>query len=250
MTVKKKCSVCGKRFQFTGKPSLCAKREVCSAACGRAIGRDLARRKSKLPYEFDVLYDLYWNQGMSTNEIGKHYGLASSNRSKAGSNVHTRMRALGVPLRKKGVHPERTSCIIEGCGAPIYKVFHKQHGYYGRRCLEHWVAHRQKLAADYWQRIVKWRRRDYGFSSLIESAVPKQLPYGIRDEVCQELALELLIGTVRHADIPTAARTLIKKFFKEYQDKFGNLSLDAPIGEYGVTLGEMLDDRGRVDRAA
>jgi hypothetical protein len=242
----KNCACCGKWFTFTGNSS---KRKVCGSECGRALGRQLARSLSLLPYDFNILYDLYWNQGLSTNQIANKYGLANNGRSKSGANVYTRMQALGIPTRKKGVHVSRSECVIDGCEAPIHKVLHKQNGFYGRRCLEHWVAHRHKLAQDYWQNTVKWRKLGLGenanpdsLGERIEKVVPKSLPYEIRDEVVQELALKVMLREVSIEELEQGAvRKYIKHFYHEYQDKFGALSIDAPIGEDGFTLADILE---------
>lgn len=242
----KYCKRCGQWFTFQGNPK---KRKVCGPECARALGRELAQAQSLLPYDFDVLYDLYWNQGLSTNQIAERYGLTSNGKSKGGANVHTRMRALGVPTRKKGKRAELVECIIEGCNAPVYKVLHNKKGLYGRRCLEHWVAHRQKLASDYWLNTVRWRKLGLGEAATpesmgehIEQVVPRTLPSEIRDEVCQELALRLLTREISVDDLSKAARELAKKFFSDYQSKYGPISLDAPLYDgNGITLGETLE---------
>lgn len=242
----KNCTCCGKWFTFKGNPK---KRKVCSPECARTIGRELARSESLLPYDFDVLYDLYWNQGLSTNQIAQRYGMATTDRVRGGANVHTRMKALGVPTRKKGVRAGLAECVIEGCHVPVYKVLHKQNGYYGRRCLEHWVAHRQKLASNYWFNRVKWQKLGLGesassesLSEQIERAVPRTLPAEIRDEVCQELALLLLTREITLPQLPKAVRDYTKKFYNDYQSKFGPISIDTPIfGDEGLTLADVLE---------
>jgi hypothetical protein len=240
----KRCEHCDNWFTFKGNPK---KRKVCSSECARAMGRELARSQSLLPYDFNILYDLYWNQGLSTNRIAKHYGLATT-KTKGGANVHVRMRALGIPTRKRGKRAELSECIIEGCHAPIYKILHNQYGYYGRRCLEHWVAHRQKLSSDYWFNTVKWRKLGLGVSATpeslseqIERVVPKTLPAEVRDEVCQELALRLLTRDISISGLAKATQDYVRKFYSDYQSKFGPISIDAPLTEDGLTLADVLE---------
>jgi len=236
----KHCAACGKWFRFKAYPDK-PLRVVCGSACFRYLGRE---KRRKIPEDFNLLYDLYWNKNMSTPEIAQHFGGTGH------KNVREKMVRLGIPRRKPG-HSRVTTCIVDECFDSAYKLIHTNNGsLYGRRCLIHWMAHRKRLASDYWQRIVKWRTREHDFSALIEAAVPKQLPYEVRDEVCQELALELLTGNVKHSDIQIAAKSFIKRFFKEYQNKFGDLSLDAPITEDGFTLGDLLDDQGKIGKAA
>lgn len=230
-------SKCGQWFTFKGKTS---KRKACNQECAREIGRELARQESKLPYDFDLMYDLYWNQGLSTNQIGAKYGM-----KRAGANVHVRLRALGVPTRAKGKHFEQTECVIEGCHAPLYKVHHKTNGFYGRRCLEHWIAHRLQLRQDYWQTKVRWQNLGLDssetLSEQIERLVPRSLPHEIRDEVCQELALKVMMREISVDELEQSAREYIRRFYNEYQSKFGALSLDAPIREgESFTLGDTI----------
>lgn len=241
----KNCERCGEWFTFQGNAK---KRKVCGPECARAMGRELAQGKSLLPYDFNVLYDLYWNQGLSTNQIAERYGLASTGRARGGANVHTRLKALGIPTRKKGVRAQLSECVIEGCRAPVYKVLHKQNGYYGRRCLEHWVAHRQKLSSDYWFNTVKWRKLGLGetakpesLSEQIERAVPRTLPVETRNEVCQELALRILTREISLAQLSNAVRECTKRFYSNYQSRYGPVSLDTPLyNKDGITLGETL----------
>lgn len=242
----KNCANCGAWFTFKGKPT---KRSACGSGCARAIGRELARSQSKLPYDFGLLYDLYWNQGLSTNQIAKHYGIASNGKFKGGAAVHTRLRILGVPTRSKGKKFNRTTCIIDGCNEPIFKIQHRQYGLYGIRCLEHYTAHRLKLRQDYWNNKIRWQSLGLGrnaspqtLTEQIDRVVSKSLPQEVRSEVCQELAVKIMTREVAVKDLPTAARECIRAAFNgEYQSKYGPLSLDAPlaIGEVkGMTLGE------------
>lgn len=107
-------------------------------------------------------------------------------------------------------------------------------------------------------KIARWRsmgitvnaRGETDINAIIQDVVPKTLPYEIREEVCQEVALQLLTHKTHYSKIRETVQRLTKQFFKEYQNKYGDLSLDAPMGEDGLTLGEMLDDRGRIRRAA
>lgn len=244
----KHCSICGAWFRYKHYPAQ-KPRRVCSPNCAAKTASESRRL---IPEDFDILYDLYWNQNKTTPEIAAHFGAV------AHKPVRQKMIKLGIPLR--GVGSSRlTVCIIEGCGAPLFKIRHTNNGsMYGRRCLEHWVAHRFKLAQEYWFQIRRWRKWNLGISgetnmqAIIEDAVPKGLPYEIREEVCQEIALQLLTRKTSYSQLRQTTSRLVKHFFREYQDKFGNLSLDAPLGgdNEGLTLGDLLDDRGRISRAA
>lgn len=65
---------------------------------------------------------------------------------------------------------------------------------------------------------------------VVQDAVPKDLHWEIREEVCQELVLQLLLRKTAYSKLKETARILAKGFVREYQDKFRTLSLDAPIG--------------------
>ena len=231
------CKACGSWFRYKFYPDR-KRRTACSPSCAAKIARETRRL---IPEDFQLLYDLYWNQNMSTPEIAKHFGAV------AHKPVRQKMIALGIPRRKPG-HSRITFCVIDDCDFPVYRIKHSNNGsLYGRRCLLHWVAHRKQLASEYWLKIRRWRRHNLGTSgetdmeAIINDVVPRQLPYEIRDEVCQEIALQLLLRKTHYSNLREAVTKLTKRFFREYQNKFGDLSLDAPINEEGLTLGEILE---------
>lgn len=243
--IKRACVVCRVGFKFKYEADT---RKCCSVKCKNELRAQQNRASSLLPYDFVLLYDLYWNQGLSLNQIGKVYGLNSN----AAADTRTRFQRLGIPTRSKGAHLPTTHCILDGCNEPVYRLNwkHVRDGYSGsRRCMEHHVAHRKKVAAEYWTNRGKWRKLGLGtdasaesLSTRIENVVPKTLPYEIRDEVVQELALKIMMREVSIEELETSAvKKHISHFYREYQDKWGDLSLDAPMTEDGLTLGDMLE---------
>lgn len=76
----------------------------------------------------------------------------------------------------------------------------------------------------------------------IDGFVPKSLPSGMRDDICQDLTVEVLLGNVKVNNIPDVLPQQLKKFFKAYPTKYGGLSLDAKPkwDEEGRTLLEVI----------
>lgn len=230
------CLFCSKTFAYKFYKKT-GRRKYCGLPCHIAHERE---KRRKVPHDFALLYELYWARNMTTTEIGARFNTDHST-------VKHRMIQLGIPRRKRG-HSRLTTCIVSGCSEPIYRIIHANNGSpYGRRCLMHWVAHRKKLSAEYYHAIKEWKRTGLfnnggqnDIATIIDGLVPQALPFEIRDEVCQELALDLLTRKLTYSRLRAAVPNYIKRFFKEYQNKFGDLSLDAPIGEGGFTLGETL----------
>jgi len=234
------CKGCGAKFEYqhmTGDP----RRVACTVSCTRKMGRESRR---KVPEDFRLLYAMYWDRGMTTIEIGEHFNTDHAV-------VRKRMVDLGIPRRKMGPR-KQVACMIAGCDEPPYKITHPGNGAsYGRRCLLHWVAHRHHLASEYWFRVVRYKKRNMpaeeDLAIVIDRAVPAGLPPDIREEVTQEMALKILMSEVAVKDLADAVSVSIKHFFREYQDKFRTVSLDAPIGGDGnLTLRDLVGEDGRI----
>jgi hypothetical protein len=75
---------------------------------------------------------------------------------------------------------------------------------------------------------------------LIRSAVPVYLPAQIRDDVIGAMALEIVEGKLRAADIRRRVREYVTAQYRAFS-KFGPLSLDARLYDDGVTtLGDTI----------
>jgi hypothetical protein len=228
------CRECGVKFpskKYPGKRG----RVVCSRECARA--RTLTSH-SGLPCDFESVYDLYWNQNLTTIEIAERYGIRHRS-------VLDRMVKLGVPRRRSGPRI-LTMCIIAKCDEPPYKLIHSINGSaYGRRCLCHWIAHRKKLAAEYWLKIVRWKRRgvasELDVANAIDTAIPSHvIDENDREEIRQELALRLLLGETTVQSLSDTALQITKKL---HPDRWRTISLDTPIGEGdGLTIADTIAD--------
>lgn len=64
---------------------------------------------------------------------------------------------------------------------------------------------------------------------LISEAVPHNIPHDRRADICQELAVAILIGDIEVGDLQTAWMTMFHKVYKLHPTIHGPLSLDAPI---------------------
>jgi hypothetical protein len=75
----------------------------------------------------------------------------------------------------------------------------------------------------------------------INAAVPRHLPRDHRDDVIGEMALAVYEGRVEEAEIERRVREFVNAGYRRDHDKFGPLSLDAPIfGDSATTLGDMV----------
>jgi hypothetical protein len=205
-------------------------RKLCRPNCpARKRGRD-----RKIPNDFALLYDLYWNQGESITAIAKRFDTLNTC-------VGRCMTRLGIPRRKRH---QRSTCIVLGCAERAY--WSKDQG---RRCLAHWAAHRHARSASYWRRVLKWKKRGMGagrgrdLTAFLESIVPGSLPPDMRAEVTQEMAMRLVDGTVTFAAAKAAVANVTKWVLRTYHDKFKQVSIDAPIGDSDLTLGDLLSDQ-------
>lgn len=87
----------------------------------------------------------------------------------------------------------------------------------------------------------KPRRYGKTMMDVLLSAVPKSLPEDVREEICQELALEILNGSDVLRLLRERAIQLGKRINREYHNRFQMTSLSTPINENGKTLGEILE---------
>lgn len=64
---------------------------------------------------------------------------------------------------------------------------------------------------------------------LINDAVPREIPEDRRADICQELALAILIGDVETTKLATSWQQMFHKVYKMHPTVWAPLSLDAPI---------------------
>lgn len=64
---------------------------------------------------------------------------------------------------------------------------------------------------------------------LINEAVPREIPEDRRADICQELAIAVLIGDADAAHLATAWKPMFRKIYKLHPTAYGPLSLDAVI---------------------
>jgi hypothetical protein len=101
----------------------------------------------------------------------------------------------------------------------------------------------RNIAAVYNARWLKTgnQERSVDLVSLVNKAVPRALPDFAREEICQDLLLQLLEGTLKREDLRDGTKETLKKYNREFPDKYGPLSLDAPIhGTDGLTIMDTL----------
>lgn len=77
----------------------------------------------------------------------------------------------------------------------------------------------------------------------VDAVVPKALSDFARADICQDLMLALLEGTLKLRDLKSGAKAYLGSYYKMYPDKFGPISLDAPIpGTDGLTIMDRLSN--------
>jgi hypothetical protein len=78
--------------------------------------------------------------------------------------------------------------------------------------------------------------------ALVERAVPSALPDYARADITQDIFLALLEGEMALADLAAGSKVMLAKYRKLFPDKYGPLSLDAPIADgSGTTYMDLLD---------
>lgn len=74
----------------------------------------------------------------------------------------------------------------------------------------------------------------------VHQAVPKGLPDYLREDICQDLLMALLAGEILIDDLHDEAPAFISKVKKMHPLKYGDLSLDAMVGdETDTTFGDL-----------
>jgi hypothetical protein len=75
----------------------------------------------------------------------------------------------------------------------------------------------------------------------VDRVVPTGLPDFIRNDVCQDLMVAVLEGTIKFSELKSASKLYLTEYRKMFPDKFGPLSIDAPIaGTDGLTIADTL----------
>lgn len=75
----------------------------------------------------------------------------------------------------------------------------------------------------------KARRPEHELLRLINDAVPHDIPEDRRADICQELAIAVLIGDADAANLATAWKPLFHKVYAQHPTIYAPLSLDAAI---------------------
>lgn len=77
----------------------------------------------------------------------------------------------------------------------------------------------------------------------IDRVVPRSLPEFARGDICQDLMVALLEGSLKLSDLAKGAKSYLTEYRKMFPDKFGPLSIDAPIpGTEGFTIADTLSN--------
>lgn len=139
---------CRKRFPFKITKGFNPKVNAGRYCCQPHALQHTAIIRRKCPANYELLYDLYVSQNMSTEEIAEMFGTQHHS-------VCKRLAQVGIPRRKIG-HSRHTVCSEVGCDVPVLKLKHPQNGsMYGTKCFEHYWAHRKFLYTSRYERIKK-----------------------------------------------------------------------------------------------
>lgn len=76
-------------------------------------------------------------------------------------------------------------------------------------------------------------RPDEGFelTKLVNSVVPKHLPADRRADICQDLIVAILTGEISRESVKDSVRSFTSKIMKLHPTKYGDVSMDALIGD-------------------
>lgn len=69
---------------------------------------------------------------------------------------------------------------------------------------------------------------DHELLLLVNGAVSKNIPPEARADICQDILVALLSGTVAKDQLTLAAKDYTRRYWKDFGRKFGALSLDQP----------------------
>jgi hypothetical protein len=76
---------------------------------------------------------------------------------------------------------------------------------------------------------------------ILDEAVPKGVPPEMREEIVQQLAMEILNGDKAFAVLRQQALAIKKRLNRDYHNRLQMMSLSQPIAEDGLTLGDVLE---------
>ncbi len=85
---------------------------------------------------------------------------------------------------------------------------------------------------------------------VVHNAVPKGLPAYHRDDICQDLLVAILDGSIRLENLPDEVSRFIKQAYKKFPTKYGPMSLEQPLTKDSddFTLGDTLHEGNIVRR--
>ena len=78
-------------------------------------------------------------------------------------------------------------------------------------------------------------------ATFVERLVPKSLPADVRSEVFQQLTVAILARKIKVVEAERFIPRLVSQAFRECRGEYKTISIDAPLGENGITLAEMLE---------
>lgn len=94
--------------------------------------------------------------------------------------------------------------------------------------------------------VTKRHIPDHELLRLINDAVPRNIPEDRRADICQELAIAVLIGDVDTANLSASWEPMFHKVYKMHPTKWAPLSLDAPMGDTDLRLLDTLSEEDSI----
>lgn len=115
----------------------------------------------------------------------------------------------------------------------------------GAAYMKEWRARNRDWYNAYMRDWRRWNKLSVSDANelidLVTSALPSGLPAETKDEVMQEMMVQVLSKKVKVSKITQEIKPLITKFYRDYANR-ALLSLDAPIiGFEDLTIGETLE---------
>jgi len=140
------------------------------------------------------------------------------------------------------------SSVRAGKATRPYGLFLKSSGSrYPWRTPEWYAEHRPKKApfvpvSEFYPFITGTPTEEHELLLAVDRLVPKGLNSDTRSDICQDMIVAILSGTVDLENLKDATPKYVKEFFKMFPMKYGHLSLDMPLTYGGDEMNKTIAD--------
>lgn len=89
-------------------------------------------------------------------------------------------------------------------------------------------------------------RPEHNLLKKVNAAVPRGLSPDLRADVCQDLVVGILCGDFSEDNLELPAKEMIRRVYKMFPTKYGPISLDAKMGDTGLTILDTLSEEDSI----